>query len=77
MASQSSVATATSKFDKLCADNRRSASRALDFTPTGVGLRLQRSTLQTSIFQVALHSQRGERDRYMDLLRSFVGQIDR
>lgn len=76
-ASQSSFATATSKLDKLHAENRRLSFRGSDLASTADGWRLQLSNLQSSIFPSALESLRGDRGRYLGLLQSLAGQNHR
>lgn len=76
-ASQSSIAMATSKLDKLHADDRRLTSQVLDLVSTTDSLRLPLSVSQASMSSASLDSFHGKRDRHLGLLRSSSGQTDR
>lgn len=76
-ATKSSVATADSKLDQLCAENRRLSSPGLDLTFTIDSLRLQLSNLQSSTSSAARNSLRCEWDRNLYFLSFKAGQSDR
>lgn len=75
-ASQSSVATASSKLDKLHANSRHLTSYVSDTTSTANILRPQPSESTSFSSLAALDSLCGERGRYFVFLQPLVGHID-